>query len=103
MISYQVLNHLAPCGAVLVAATTKVLTSCGEDLLVRVDGLAANDGENHIWRLFVVVKSVRACVNEGFVAEEAGGDSVERHDVRFSQFQQSGVALGANEEKDWRT
>lgn len=48
MTSYQVQTFFGICGHPVVAATTKVLTSCGEDLFVSVDGLAVAEDENHV-------------------------------------------------------
>jgi hypothetical protein len=80
-------------------ATTKVATSCGENPLVRVDGLAFTGDENHIRGLFIVVEPVRVGVSNGSTSEEArffislskcglvaDGDAVERHGVRCSRF-----------------
>ena len=81
------------------AATPKVLASCGEDPLVRVDGLAITEDENNIRRLLVIVKSAKAGVSEGSISKEvifgillperelvAGGNAIERHGVQCSRF-----------------
>ena len=75
-------------------ATAEVLASCGEDLLVRVDGLAITEDEDHIRRLLVIVKSTKAGVSKGSILKEAGfgillsecglvagGNVIERHGV----------------------
>jgi hypothetical protein len=116
--SHQVQELLLLRGVVIVctdiAATTGVTTSCGENLLIRVDGLAVMGDENHIRRLIVVVQSIEFGVSDGSTSKEAsfsnslperslvaGFDAVERRGVGFS-LKQSGVAPEASVEKEGR-
>lgn len=73
MKSHQVQELLVFFAAVSVyadgMATIKAFTSCRENLLVRVDGLAVTGDENHIRGLFIVVESGRVDVSEGSVSE----------------------------------